>query len=707
MERYNKKEKEGLAKAIESLKKYRRADLIDDRGKNLLENLYTDLLPDDHILKKSLHDNTTFLIGRKGTGKSTIFLRIEQEFRKKKGYMPCYLDVKTLFESSKSESVPVYMDKIANEEFLGKYLVKRNFLRKTLASIILEIDRKVDNILKKLLTGTKSSNVKKELNKILEALENNEALKAIEVPCLQSVNVQTKSDNSSSDSYTTFDGMKSSVSLDKVPAFKLQGDSNDTSIESHSFGKSIEKTYSEILLKVLQISDFLIKIKQELGKLGIKHLIILLDDFSEIPDDDMKTFVDVILAPLNNWSDEFVKFKIAAYPGRVYYGSIDVGKIDVINLDFYNLYSEFDRDKMEEGAVNFTQRLLTKRVNYFCNGDISTFFDVKPQYQMVDYYQLLFSVSMNVPRVMGYILSFCYDSKILYDKPISKIDIEKAAEKYYETKVYPFFTEMTYSMMSINSKINYLQLKELLDNIIVKMLDIKKKIVSGVYTSGAYVISSPYSSHFYVKEIYNKYLETLELNFFISKYTEQSDRDGDKVSIYCLNYGLCQKNNLLWGKPQGGKYRKYFIQRPFNMSIVMNEFLMVGQSIYCTKCGTTFIQDQLPFLEFSHFKCNRCGGLVVKSSMLTESIKNELKKFQDEELLPQTETRVLLFLCNQQKALYARDIAEELDMSSQSIAQICKRLDTDYGYIRRSRQGSDKYLYSATKKAQIFYSQET
>ena len=250
MERYNKKEKEGLAKAIESLKKYRRVDLIDDRGKNLLENLYTDLLPDDHILKKSLHDNTTFLIGRKGTGKSTIFLRIEQEFRKKKGYMPCYLDVKTLFESSKSESVPVYMDKITNEEFLGKYLVKRNFLRKTLASIILEIDRKVDNILKKLLTGTKSSNVKKELKKILEALENNEALKAIEVPCLQSVSVQTKSDNSSSDSYTTFDGMKSSVSLDKVPTFKLQGDSNDTSIESHSFGKSIEKTYSETLVSI-------------------------------------------------------------------------------------------------------------------------------------------------------------------------------------------------------------------------------------------------------------------------------------------------------------------------------------------------------------------------------------------------------------------------------------------------------------------------
>lgn len=372
---YNTNDKEGLVKAIESLKKYRRADLIDDKGKNLLENLYTDLLPDDHILKKSLQDNTTFLIGRKGTGKSTIFLRIEQEFRKKKGYMPCYLDVKTLFESSRSESVPEYIDRITDKEFLEKYSVKRNFLRKTLTTIIHEVDKKVDTILKKLLSGKKSSNVKEELKKILDALESNEALKSIEIPCLQQVNVQTKSDKMVSDSYTLSDGMESSVSLDKIPTIKLQGNSGETSNESHSMGTIIEKTYSEILLKVLQISDFLLNIKQELGKIGIKHLVILLDDFSEIPDDDMKTFVDVILAPLNNWSDEFIKFKVAAYPGRVYYGSIDVGKIDVINLDFYNLYSEFDRDKMEEGAVNFTQRLLEKRVKYFCKGDISTFFE--------------------------------------------------------------------------------------------------------------------------------------------------------------------------------------------------------------------------------------------------------------------------------------------------------------------------------------------
>lgn len=79
----SQKEKENFFNAVESLKKYRRADLLDEKGRSLLEELYTDLLPSEHILKKSTKENTTFLVGRKGTGKSTIFLRIEQELRKK------------------------------------------------------------------------------------------------------------------------------------------------------------------------------------------------------------------------------------------------------------------------------------------------------------------------------------------------------------------------------------------------------------------------------------------------------------------------------------------------------------------------------------------------------------------------------------------------------------------------------------------------
>ncbi|UYW01894.1 hypothetical protein K5I29_02970 [Flavobacterium agricola] len=66
---YTEKQLNGFFDAVESLKKYRRADLEDDRGRNILKELYTDLLPNDYILKKSLKENTTFLIGRKGVNR--------------------------------------------------------------------------------------------------------------------------------------------------------------------------------------------------------------------------------------------------------------------------------------------------------------------------------------------------------------------------------------------------------------------------------------------------------------------------------------------------------------------------------------------------------------------------------------------------------------------------------------------------------------
>ena len=76
--------------------------------------------------------------------------------------------------------------------------------------------------------------------------------------------------------------------------------------------------FQMFFLKVFQIKEVILGIKEALSVLKIRHLYILLDDFSEIDDTSINTFVDVVLAPLNNWSDEFIKFKVA--------------KIEIINI---------------------------------------------------------------------------------------------------------------------------------------------------------------------------------------------------------------------------------------------------------------------------------------------------------------------------------------------------------------------------------------
>src|SRR5258708_18308245 len=89
--------------ASQSLKLYRRAELEDENQKSLIKDLYVDPLPAEHVFNTVLRPNTTFLIGRKGTGKSTIFQRVQYELRHMHGYASAYVDIKTVFEASSTD----------------------------------------------------------------------------------------------------------------------------------------------------------------------------------------------------------------------------------------------------------------------------------------------------------------------------------------------------------------------------------------------------------------------------------------------------------------------------------------------------------------------------------------------------------------------------------------------------------------------------
>jgi hypothetical protein len=98
MARWTEDQIRRFADAAQSLKLYRRAELRDDETQNsLIEELYVDPLPGDGILTALVRPNTSFLIGRKGTGKSTVFQRAQHEIRKQKTSISAYLDIKTIF----------------------------------------------------------------------------------------------------------------------------------------------------------------------------------------------------------------------------------------------------------------------------------------------------------------------------------------------------------------------------------------------------------------------------------------------------------------------------------------------------------------------------------------------------------------------------------------------------------------------------------
>lgn len=580
-------------------------------------------------------------------------------------------------------------------------------MQSVLSRLLVEINLRYDTFFQNILDAiskTKSKKVKEKIEAIKNKIEDNEVLKEIEIPIIKNIAFSKKNSNSTAKEKQSQNGpldLKGGISEKGIDG-SITFNNSFSKKEGTNNSSEIESNFSSVYMQVFQIKAFIEEVKDVLKDLNIKHIVILLDDFSEIDDAAIETFVDVLLAPLNNWSEEFIKFKIAAYPNRIHYGKIDPGKIDIINLDFYNLYSEFERNKMEEGAIDFTKRLIEKRINYFTGKTSSDYFDTSRN-TIEEYYELIFQTSMNVPRIIGYILSYCYQSKIIYDKKINKSDIESAAQKYYEDKIEPFFHKTTFSLMSMNEKIDILQLRDLLSKFTEKLTEIKRKISSSEYSGESYIVTLPYASHFHFIPELEKFLNTLELNYFISKYTEMSDKDGKLVSIYCINYGLGVKNNLMWGKPKGSKHRKYFIERPFNFNPLIKEFLASSKRTHCinTECNQTFTQDQIPLLEFTNYTCNKCHSKVISES-IAENIQNELKQIENNDLLPETDINIIMELASQDKPLIAREIAEELDISSQSIGQKNKMLDLKKGLIKRNKD-VNPFSYELTELAKNMY----
>ncbi len=683
-------DKKNFFKLIDSLKKYRRAEIINNNGDKLTTKLYVDLLRDDYILDMCLRENTTFLIGRKGTGKSTIFLKVEDELKKKGKIFPCYIDVKTIYDASKPTNT--FYEEVGNKYIPSykRYIWEFNFIKAMINSIIEKLDEGFikQNLFSKIIFDDKKKEIIKKLSSLREELLSGDAISRISLPQFEKylTNIGTKRS----------DSQKENIGLSAVAGIeKLNFSSDITNTCDTSFTTEEQKSISNLILESFNIQELIDKIQSILKSVKFNSMFILLDDFSELDDISIKYFTDIIIAPLNNRSNEFIKFKIASYPTRTYFGAIDPTKIDQVELDFFKLYVSHNKSKMEELAIDFTKRILTKRSDVYLKKDISIFFDVS-KIDMNEYYKLLFQTSFNVPRIMGYILNNCYESATIYNKPITIKVIKNGALKYYENTLYSFFSETTYSTSSMNEKISILQLKELLDEIVKKAKQLKTVIIKEKNAKN-YDKNFPSSSHFHIFPSYENVIKTLELNYFINKVNEYKNRDSKDVSVYSINYGICEKNNILFGAPENIEYeRKYFTNRIFNYSNLISNYLDNLKVIECNSCGKVYSKEQLHHLEFYHYKCNEenCSGTVETKSM-SSRYSHLIQEIPDGLLLPREDIKILIELSHCVKAISAKELASIVDISSQSIGQRSIKLDGTHNLVSRVKR-NNKYYYELT-----------
>lgn len=695
-----------FARIAESLRQYRRADLADfedDVGAQPVEKLYVDPLPHDGILDMVLSSSTTVVLGRKGTGKSTIFSRAQSAIREQGKNISIYVDVKALYDLLGEASVPVsrFEDRNISEDILREHLLRKTFLSKVLAELIKELREACERLpVWSNLFGHKKEEIEAVRDKLasIQTRVREGVLADSEIPILRSITRRTENHNKQIERLEAKAGLKAKVSPVTVSG---QASTELSALDEALSDSKVYESYSDAVLRSFPFSDILDQVKDLLESLKLKRLIIFFDDFSEITWSDQRLFVDTILAPLNNSSDERVKLKIAGYPGRVYYGRIDPGKIDTVCLDFAELYRSHDVQTAEHSAVAYTTRLLSHRFEVF-GLSISDYFAQRVPIE--ESMRAMFEATFNVPRLMGYMLKYCHQDCIVKGRQITPADIRLASQKYYSEVLSKYFDRRNrYAHEPFERKLDRHNQQELLKTIVTEARKVRRGILAGEI-GGSYFkeISNPQVSHFSVDPSLERILASLELNFLLTRYHQMRDKDGKDISIYALFYGLCESERLPWGYPSGRRDdRSYFVQRCFNYNSVIHEFLAKRQTIRCSLCGAAFPMDKLRDFEFFKWKCPECDDGRCSVVRLSEEYQTEIGQLDKALMLQEVEIEILEVLNQEGNMMRAKDISSFMDVTYQLIGKRTSKLQ-ESGLVEKEHEGSI-VRNSITQKARDVY----
>lgn len=350
---------------------------------------------------------------------------------------------------------------------------------------------------------------------------------------------------------------------------------------------------------------------------------------------------------------------------------------------------------MEENATEFVKRLVSTRIQVYQAGKISDYFDEDKS----DIWRHLFYATMGNPRIIGYILHYCHESHLLYSKKIGIKAIQESAKKYYEDKIESYFVLSKFLHESFGEKSSIYGLKELLEMLVSRA----KYLRSHSSTLFDAIEGRPPTSHFYVVVEFEAILRTLELNFFLTKYYEMSDRDGRKITVFAMNYGLCQKYNLNFGRPTGKRaFRTYFVERVFDYSPLIKRYMEKNQEISCNFCGYKYSIDDLESIKWNKMRCRECDKGICEVVNLSRKYEMDLRKVDESLLLPKAELGILQTLHLEAKKMFAGEIATELDCSYQLVGKRGKFLH-DKGLVVREKNESGRNEFKITDLAEESY----
>ncbi|WP_200416173.1 MarR family winged helix-turn-helix transcriptional regulator [Virgibacillus salexigens] len=708
---YSQEQREGFIRVYETLKLYKRItpkklngeESIDKQ--NIIKDLYVDLLPNKGIIRKLLSDETFILLGRRGTGKSTLFARAQYDIITQRKNLSAYVNAKSVVDDMKfqnnSLNIPD-LEGVLETEQLGRLLLIKKFLNDLFESIVVELKREEQNLFEKITSRFRDNRIDSLIKRIEDKIENPDILNINSIVSKQTRETETTNKTKSAEAGATGSTSANGVKDALVKIYAKAGYKKE-------IASGLENESLNIFAKLFNVGDIISDIKQLLDITSRDKLYIFIDDFSELTEGDMELFYQTLLNPIYNSARDEIVLKIAAYPGRITYGELEAGKYDSIQIDAFELYGQ-NIVEIERKSSDFIRRLIKNRISFYCKTTPDTFFDTS-EHSMEEYYLLLFEASMNIPRTLGHILSQCYDNVVSYDKKITKSDILNAVEMVYRKITKTYFDKEHKSQGVYKEKLDVYTQHNLIEALCEMALELKVELPK---TNNQHFSKLEYahSSHFQIRAELVSFLESLEFNGLVHKVSTiapkstKNKKANIDVFIYAFDYGLCQFNKILYGRPERtSRYSKYYQQRRFDLSETLINTLSSNKKIVCKNadCGAQYDINELPMIEQFDMMCRKCYQKTCEvdyDESITELVKENLKKAQfTKEELDILQVLEMYVVTSTNFKAYPLEIGQELDISYQLVSRIARGLiDSELVIRKEDKTNNNRPYYEITEK---------
>lgn len=601
-----------------------RADYIsidDVQQLEKLDDYYVDYF---NNISKVLQDQDSYISGRRGTGKTALFMRCYYECLKTvstktskksqiftdKKVLPLYIDLsqcKDIFEKGNEKNI---------EHNFIKYLVKE--LKKQLATIFEHSKMKIFK---------EDTSKMAEFDFIARALIEGITIK-------REVTVQELTQKESS---------KDGISI---------GGAADNFGLNLNFEEGYE---TEIVKNISETTSF--NVQDLLSALGtirraskIDSIYVFIDEFSDLSDVEQKEFSELLNKLLGSKNNIF--FKVGTITDRY-----DFGEKIIIGRDLFPIFLDLNDFVEKYGGIvaalkqleAFTISLIKKRLETYCS-DI--YFEEIIKSNCNDIIARITREAMGVPRTIGMILQNALNQAELNGKR-TNITVSDINVGIQETKKI-YFSQF---QGAVKKKVIPAFYMDMWNSILNKALNEKNKNKKELRPS----------SHFMLDPLRKKYMNIFCENFLIHLLEEsRASKYGGNYLLYSIDYGICIDNNILFAEEKDEFTAARFI---YDSIISQYDCYFIDdklKSYQCPTCKKIYKEE-----EVAQAKVKRCFDCDEK---LIEIIHREVPMTEGNYTEVEVKILGLIGSLSEEEAMSASEIGDAIGCNWQKVSNWCSKV---------------------------------